>query len=165
MLSHLRTLGQYNRWAGQRLLTTCEALDEAEYMKSRPAAYGSIHGTLNHILLADNLWLSRLSGAADPLIPPLDSILYPRFDDVCAARQEIDDRLTHYFAGLTEDDLDHDVIYRTRSGETTSTKVAWILTNMFHHADHHRGQIHDMLTQIPVEPPTMGVICFLRECP
>lgn len=165
MLNHLRTLAQYNRWSGERLLGACGALPEDEYMKARPAAYGSMHGTLNHILLADHLWLDRLEGRPDPAVPDPATILHQDLEGLREGRHEADRRITHYIDSLTPDRLEHEVVYRTRFADTFSTKVVLILTHMFHHADHHRGQVHDMLSQVPVEPPTVGLICFLRECP
>ena len=62
MLEHLRRMARYNRWANQRLYAACAELSGAEYHKPRPAFFGSIHGTLNHLLVGDRIWLARIEG-------------------------------------------------------------------------------------------------------
>ncbi len=162
MSGHFRTLARYNAWANGRLLEACGALSRSEYAMPRRAFFGSIHGTLNHILLADRLWLGRLEGA-EVAFDGLDQILCDGFAALLKARAAEDRRIIVFADRLSPDRLDEVVAYRSFAGETQKTPVRWVLTHMFNHATHHRGQIHDMLTQVPAEPPPLDLIDFLRQ--
>jgi len=84
--SYFLTLARYNAWANRRLYDACAALPEAEYMKSRPAFFGSIHGTLNHLLVGDRIWLARIEHKPNPKLT-LDQILYGDLVALRVARQ------------------------------------------------------------------------------
>jgi uncharacterized damage-inducible protein DinB len=68
MRGHLRRMARYNAWANRRLYAACAQLAEDEYYKPRPAFFGSIHGTLNHLLIADWIWLARIEGRPSPKV-------------------------------------------------------------------------------------------------
>ena len=59
MREQFTTLARYNRWANRRVYEACAALSDADYRRPRPAFFGSIHGTLNHLLAGDRVWLGR----------------------------------------------------------------------------------------------------------
>jgi uncharacterized damage-inducible protein DinB len=163
MLEHLRRMARYNRWANRRLLAACGELDPAEYAKSRPAFFGSIHGTLCHLLVADRLWLARIEG----LPPPhsrLDERPYPSLDELRAAREAEDARIIRLADGLDEQRLATTVHYRlvTRpEAAATPMHLCWL--HLFNHQTHHRGQLHDQLSQTAVAPPPLDLIFYLRE--
>ena len=159
---HLRTLARYNRWANQRLYAACRALDDETYRADRSAFFGSIHGTLNHILVGDRAWLSRLQGA-DRGIRSLDQILYDDLPTLTDARTEEDARIIAFVDGLDPEQLDEPLVYRTISGEAHETPIGLVVLHMINHATHHRGQVHGLLSQIPTDPPPLDLIYFLRE--
>src|SRR5207237_5169236 len=84
--SHFRSFAAYNTWANARLYDAVAHLGEAEYVKPRPAFFKSIHGTLNHLLVADRIWLGRLEHR-DPGITALNQILYADLAGLKVARQ------------------------------------------------------------------------------
>src|SRR5260370_8561010 len=90
--SYFLTLARYNAWANRRLYDACATLPEAEYMMSRPAFFGSIHGTLNHLLVGDRIWVARIEHKPNPKIT-LDQILYADLVALRVARQAQDDHL------------------------------------------------------------------------
>src|ERR1051325_1413666 len=102
--THFRTFAGYNAWANRRLYDAAGRLPEAEYMKSRPAFFKSIHGTLNHILVGDREWLGRLEGR-DSGIKSLDQILYGELAGLRIARQAEDARIIAYVDRLGEAEL------------------------------------------------------------
>ncbi|MCP5370243.1 MAG: damage-inducible protein DinB [Hyphomicrobiales bacterium] len=155
-------LARYNAWANRRLYAACADLSEADYMAPRQAFFGSLHGTLNHILVGDRLWLGRLVGDV-PAIPALDTVLYDGFAALRAAREAQDAAAVAFVDGLSPADLEAVLTYRTMAGEPQRTPVHWVLTHMFNHATHHRGQAHDLLSQVPADPPPLDLIYFLRE--
>ena len=162
MLDHLRRLARYNAWANRRLYAVCRELSPEEYHRARPAFFGSIHGTLNHLLVADRIWLDRFTGRP-PRHARLDEQLCATLDELEAARRAEDDRIAEAVGGLEEADLRREVRYATTSGAPQATPAADILLHLFNHHTHHRGQVHDQLSQTPVAPPPLDLIVFLRE--
>ena len=162
MLDHLRRLARYNEWANRRLHAACRALPPEEYHRPRPAFFGSIHGTLSHLLVGDRLWLDRLAGRP-PRHARLDEQPWATLDELDAARRAGDDEIAAAVAGLTEADLRRELHYATTSGQPQVTPVADVLLHVFNHQTHHRGQVHDQLSQTNVPPPPLDLIFFLRE--
>ncbi len=162
MKEHFRRFAGYNAWANGRLYEACGMLPEPEYMADRPAFFRSIHGTLNHILLGDRAWIGRLEGVASG-IKSLDQILCEDFAALRRAREQEDRRIVAYVDGLTADRLAQDVHYAAVGGEQFVTPVGQILAHVFNHQTHHRGQVHDLLSQTDVAPPPLDLMYYLRE--
>src|ERR1700746_1198384 len=102
--SYFLTLARYNAWANRRLYDACAALPEAEYMKPRPAFFGSIHGPLNHLLVCDRIWIARPHRKPNPKIP-LDQVLYGDLVALRIARQAEDGRLINVVGAIAERSL------------------------------------------------------------
>ena len=96
MLDAFRMLARYNRIANARLYEQCGKLDLEEYRRERRGSFGSIHGLLNHILLSDRIWMSRFAGGGNTT-PPLNSILFETFAQLCSARIEQDASIEAFF--------------------------------------------------------------------
>jgi len=162
MHAHFRAFAGYNAWANRRLYDATAKLPEAEYMKPRPAFFKSIHGTLNHILVADRIWLGRLEHR-DPHIKSLDQILYGELAGLRVARQAEDARLIAFVDRLTEAELLGSATYKNTQGKPFTTPLAQVLAHLFNHQTHHRGQATDLLAQTGVPPPELDLIYYLRE--
>jgi uncharacterized damage-inducible protein DinB len=160
--AYFATLARYNSWANGRLYDAVARLGEAEYMKPRPSFFGSIHATLNHILVGDRIWLARIEERAPPALK-LDQILYGDLVALRVARVAEDDHICNVVAGLDERRLDEDLHYATTSGERQRTPLRMVLGHVFNHQTHHRGQVHGLLSQTAVAPPPLDLIYFLRE--
>ena len=91
-VAYFRQVAQYNAWANERIYTAAAALSDGERKAKRPSFFGSIHATLNHILVGDRLWLSRLVNQPAG-ISALDQELYDDFEELRAARVTEDERL------------------------------------------------------------------------
>jgi len=158
------TLARYNRWANARLYGAVGRLPAEEYLRRRPAFFGSIHGTLNHILVTDRLWLGRIvDGQAPPL--KLDQILYGDFVALEVARRAEDGRLVQTIEAMAEDRFAAPFEYVTVAG-TRQVQPLWqVLAHVFNHQTHHRGQVHDQLSQTAVAPPELDLVYYLRETP
>lgn len=163
MRQHLRRMARYNRWANQRLIEACAALHEADYLAEGKMFFGSIHGTLNHLLVANRLWLARILGEPSPKLK-LDDRPFADLSALkhaCAEQDRVMIDLTESYA---DDDLEHDIGYRTVTQPqdmTTPLHLCWL--HLFNHQTHHRGQIHDQLMQTPAAPPSLDLIYYLRE--
>jgi uncharacterized damage-inducible protein DinB len=162
LIAHLRMLARYNTIANERLYEACGRLDEEEYRRPRAGSFGSIHRTLNHILLGDRLWMDRFTETGGATTPPLGSELYAEFSSLRAARQAEDARLEALLAGATEDFLVKEVRYVNSAGEPHADPAAFLLAHLFNHQTHHRGQIHVMLSQTSVRPPALDMHRAIR---
>ena len=160
MLAHFKRFAAYNKWANGRLYDACDQLSDTDYFAARPAFFGSIHGVLNHMMVGDTIWTSRLHGTS-PVIA-LNAELYEDRGKLRAAREKMDDDNIDYMEGLSEADVDGDVTYKTTSGDPFTMARSVILQHFFNHHAHHRGQAHDLLSQNDVEPPVLDLLYYIR---
>ncbi|MBI3452347.1 MAG: damage-inducible protein DinB [Rhodospirillales bacterium] len=162
---YFRTFARYNQWANRRLYAACADLPEAEYMKPRPAFFGSLHGTLNHILVGDRLWMGRVTGH-DPGIKSLDQMLYGDFAGLRVAREAEDAQIVNIVDAMDEPTLNSTLRYKTLiNPETVATPMRLVLGHFFNHQTHHRGQAHGLLSQTAVTSPPLDLMVYLRETP
>ena len=161
LLAAFGRLALYNRLANERLYTTCAGLSDAELKQERPAFFGSIHGTLNHILLGDRIWLARFAGQEMPSTG-LDAILYESFDELTAARVVEDARLGAFIDGLAQSDFARTIRYTNNAGKLCEDPLDLLIQHLFNHQTHHRGQVHDMLSQTEMPPPSLDLHRILR---
>jgi uncharacterized damage-inducible protein DinB len=162
-LDYFRTFSRYNQWANRRLYAACGALPEGEYLKRRPSFFGSLHATLNHILVGDRIWMGRLTGHLATHIKALDQILYPEFAGLRVAREAEDAAIINYFDGLDEPTLNSMLRYKNMEGESLALPVRQVIGHLFNHETHHRGQAHGLLSQTAVKPPELDLLLYLLE--
>src|SRR5437764_14021109 len=141
MKAHFEQFAMYNRWANARLYEAALSLDDAEYRRNVGAFFKSMHGTLNHLLLTDRIWLKRLTGEGEHP-DRLDAILFEDRKDLARARMAEDARLIKVIGGYSEADLDDTISYRTMSGQPHQQPLRQILSHLVNHQTHHRGQAH-----------------------
>jgi uncharacterized damage-inducible protein DinB len=157
-----QTFAAYNRWANGRLYRVVSTLPDEWYREHRWAYFGSIHGTLNHILVGDRIWLYRLTGTGEAPAR-LDEILFESLADLQAARDAEDVRLIEFVSELDETRLSASFAYTNMTGEQFEQPLQLVLAHVFNHQTHHRGQAHTLLTQFGWRPPELDLIFFLRE--
>ncbi len=161
-IDHYRTFARYNAWANSRLYDACADLSAEEYHADRPVFFRSIHGTLNHIMVGDRMWVARLDGGmAD--IKTLDTILYADLAALRAAREADDADLIVRTDRMTNDDLATILSYKTATMGDQTSPVHEMLTHLFNHQTHHRGQVHGCLSQTAVAPPQLDLMYYLRD--
>ena len=163
ILDHLRRMARYNAWANQRLYECCRQLEPGEFIRHRPAAFGSISGTLNHLLVTDRIWLDRFQGRPHGG-QQLDDRPYPRLDDLRPQRTALDEEIVAVVDGLGEADLTGDLTYGmlTRPEQAVLPRLAcW--THLFNHQTHHRGQVHDQISHTMTPPPSLDLVLYVRE--
>ena len=148
---HAGMMARYNQWINENLYSVCADLSDAERKGDRGLFFGSIHGTLNHLLLADKLWLGRFTH--EPFqVQGLDQELYGDFAALRQARADTDRFILEWTAGLTEAELARDLEDRGVSNPAPRTRPLWIaVTHFFNHQTHHRGQITAALSQLGVD--------------
>jgi uncharacterized damage-inducible protein DinB len=160
--SYFATLAHYNAWANRRLFQACEALSMTDYLRERPSFFGSLHATLNHILVADRIWIARIEGHTPPNLR-LDQILYADLIGLKVARLAEDEHIRIMIAGIEEDRLDQPLEYRTSRGDRLETPLRLVLGHFFNHQTHHRGQVHGLLSHAEVQPPPLDLIAFISQ--
>lgn len=149
-----RMMAAYNAEMNRRLYAAAAGLPEAARRQDRGAWFGSIHGTLCHLLWADRQWMSRFAGW-DPPPPgiPGSPHLIEDFADLRAARTADDARIEAWAAELTPDWLAGDLTWFSGGSQKEMSQKRWVLlTHLFNHQAHHRGQAHDLITQAGVRP-------------
>ncbi|KKJ76144.1 hypothetical protein WH95_14215 [Kiloniella litopenaei] len=156
----LQQLAEYNYWANHTLYKSCSNLSETDYKAERPSFFGSIHNTLNHILVGDRIWFGRFENKPEKL--SLSDVLYEDFASLQTARENEDLRILDYARNITQDTLDSTLSYTTIAGDTYSDPLGILLQHAFNHQTHHRGQIHCLLSQTNVTPPSLGMTFYLR---
>ena len=149
-------LARYNLLANRRLYGACARLTDGERKRQRLAFFGSIHGTLNHVMVGDRIWLARFSGEEVPSTG-LDAVLYEGFEELREAREREDARIEGFVAGIDEGFLGGKIRYRNNEGRTLEDPVDVLLPHFFNHQTHHRGQIHDMLSGTDAPPPVLDL--------
>ena len=165
MQQHFRMFAAYNAWANRRIYDAAATLPDADYRADRGAFFGSVHGTLNHILVADRVWMRRFTGAG-PSPDRLDAVLHDEFGALRAAREAEDARISAWVGGLTDADLAGTFRYMpiTRPREIVQP-LGPALAHFFNHQTHHRGQVHALLTAIGggEAGPVLDLVAFQRE--
>ncbi|WP_084113060.1 DinB family protein [Belnapia moabensis] len=141
---HFRMMALYNQWANLRLYASAAQIAPEALSEDRGAFFGSLLGTLNHLLVTDRLWMSRLDGES-PRGTRLDEVLHHDFDDLRAARLVQDRKLVDYAHGLSEKRLAESLDYATSSGAPHSQPLHHVLAHLFNHQTHHRGQAHHLV--------------------
>src|ERR1700680_470585 len=154
------TFARYNAWANKRLYQACAMLAESEYLKPRASFFGSIHATLNHLMVADRISLGRIEARPEKLA--LNQMLYGDFTALHVARGAEDERLIRVVEGLDPARLDQPLDYLNTKGERFRTPLRIVLGHLFNHQTHHRGQVHGLLSQTTVPPPELDLIYFAR---
>lgn len=163
MKTHFLMMANYNAWANARLFRMAGALRDDLYRKEVGAYFRSLHGTLNHLLTADRIWMRRLTGVGDhPGV--LNAILFDDLPSLHAARVEEDNRIIEFVQGLEESAFEEVCDYRTLNGTPQRQRRREILAHLFNHETHHRGQAHAILTVLGVsEPDPLDLLIMLRE--
>ena len=161
--AYFQTFARYNTWANGLVYDAAAELPEGAYRAPRPAAYFiSLHGTLNHILVGDRVWMSRFE-AVESGITSLDKPLFDDLAELRAAREAEDARIERYTAGLTAEAIAGDLRFRTIVEPKEVSMPLWqTLGHFFNHQTHHRGQAHALLKEAGIEPPSLDLVYFLR---
>jgi uncharacterized damage-inducible protein DinB len=156
MIEHVRMLARYNRIANERLYAVCAQLGETEYRRRREGSFGSIHGLLNHILLGDRIWMSRFQGGGSTT-PPLHSVLFETFAELRSARIEEDRSIQVFFETIDPMFLKTPLRYKNSQGDDYTDLAEVAVLHLFNHQTHHRGQVHVMISQTGIKPPSLDL--------
>jgi uncharacterized damage-inducible protein DinB len=159
--AHFDQLAGYNRWANRRIYDDAASLPDEARKRGAGLFFGSVHGTLNHLLVADYIWMRRFTGDG-PQPERLNQILYEDFSALRTAREAEDERILGFVTGLQS--YDREIVYQNSSGKTFRQELAPALTHFFNHQAHHRGQVHAGLTIAGIrEPASLDLLVLQRS--
>lgn len=172
-----RFLAKYNRWMNQRLYAACETLNDGERKRERGAFFGSIHRTLNHLVVADQIWLRRfaqcgldhgitLAGLNSAVLdlPPgsqLDTVLFDGWEELRAKREQLDAAIEAWVGDLPEAYPQFTMHYGNTKGVQREHPAWQAMTHFFNHQTHHRGQVTTLLAQAGVDVGVTDMIALV----
>ena len=157
-------LARYNRRANQLLYAACASLEDGARKQDRGAFFRSIHGTLNHLLIGDRIWMARFEGGQAPSTG-LDAIVHEDFAELRAARATMDLRIEHFMDAMTADFASGNIAYVNNQGLLYTDSIAMLLAHFFNHQTHHRAQIQTLLSQAGIAPPILDLHRVIKPVP
>lgn len=146
------TLARYNRWMNERLYACCAQLSDEERKRNMGAFFKSIHGTLNHLLLADKVWLGRFLGRPFSVVS-LSQELYSDFSELREEREATDAIILEWAGSFTMENLAGELHYVPLVNPQPRRSPLWLtVMHFFNHQTHHRGQLTTLLSQRGIDP-------------
>jgi uncharacterized damage-inducible protein DinB len=166
MKGYFQQLAKYNQWANGRLYAAALELPNEMYRKPIGVFFVSLHGTLNHLLLTDRLWLKRLTGVGEELPNQLNAIVFEDRKELAEARVAEDKRIIDVVEEYQDADLTKMIKYANTSGKHFEAPLSDLLMHVFNHQTHHRGQAHSCLSILTgKEPPSLDLLAMQRGVP
>jgi|GEM_PF-221243 uncharacterized damage-inducible protein DinB len=149
--NYAETMAEYNHWMNLKLYAVCAAIADEQRREDRGAFFKSIHGTLNHLLVGDRIWLGRFTG--NPYIAQLRQELYSDFDELRQQHEITDQQILEWSKQLTDEWLSQSLRWRSGSDGIERVLPHWLLVvHLFNHQTHHRGQLTTLLSQLGYNP-------------
>ncbi|MGA9658912.1 MAG: DinB family protein [Asticcacaulis sp.] len=163
---HLSLMTDYNGWMNAKLMALLTPLPADTLLEDKGAFFGSVLGTLNHILVADLIWLGRLPLNATqtatlnsmPGPAALDQLVFDTMADYNVARTRLDHLFKMYINGLSEADLAAPLTYKRVNGDAHTKTLGLVLSHVFNHQTHHRGQLTTLLNQMGLQLDTTDLL-------
>ena len=162
---YVSKMARYNRWQNESIFSAADTLADAERRQDRGAFFGSIHGTLSHLLWGDTIWMSRFAGWEAPEIGiPESADWVGEWSALKTERRRADARIMEWALALSDDELAGELSWFSGAiGREISRPLAECVTHFFNHQTHHRGQVHAMLTQAGAQPGATDLVFMPRE--
>ena len=162
MKQHFEMMAAYNQWANERIYAAATEHEQDALERNVGAYFKSMIGTLNHILVADRIWMRRFTGEGDAPMK-LDAILHSPLPALTIAREAEDRRIVEWISSLDEEAFAGRFTYVTVTDvRTVSQRLAPALSHLFNHQTHHRGQAHTIISLLGSEPPALDLAYFQR---
>ncbi len=145
-------MARYGRWMNERLFAVLAEFEDMERKRDRGAFFGSMHGTANHLLWGDRMWLGRFTG--EPcMVPAFGADMYADFAELLREREDTDRRMLEWAGNVTSEWLADALVYASRvDGKTRELPRAVAAMHMFNHGTHHRGQLTTLIRQTGRDP-------------
>ncbi|MCR9146758.1 MAG: DinB family protein [Rhodobacteraceae bacterium] len=153
---YCRSMARHNAWQNRQYADQLRGLSLTDLTRDRGAFFGSILGTLSHLVWADQAWMARFDPSVDgPVGDVAESVsLCPTLGVWSAERHHLDGKISHWAGALRAVDLSGDLAWHSAStGGAMRVPLAACIAHMFNHQTHHRGQIHAMMTAAGLTAP------------
>lgn len=173
-LEHFKFMAKYNKRMNLQVYKAAEQLTNEQLHEDRRAFFGSVLGTLNHVIVGDLIWLERFRFHSDNYNSladlqkydtprALSHILYTDYRTLEEARAGIDELILKWIdTELTESDLKRDFHYSNAHDVKSVRNFSEVLSHFFNHQTHHRGQVSTLLHQFDCD---VGVTDYLIDIP
>lgn len=172
---HVYLMAEYNQWMNIKLYDACTQITDEQLKEDRQAFFGSVIGTLNHIAVADTIWLKRFVPVltsvsqqdlilALPAPTALDTILFHQLKDLTSYRQHVDTAFLSLAETLTDDELCQVITYKNTKGDEFRRVFFSVLMHVFNHQTHHRGQATTLLSQFGIDIGVTDLIARVPTC-
>ena len=159
---HVYLMADYNQWMNQKVYEAAGTLPEQVLHENKGAFFGSIFATLNHIAVADTLWLQRFAPALQahqalrqitqlPSPEALDTVICDTFMELKIHRRLLDETLSELAESLCDEELSQAISYKNTKGIESTKNLFSLLMHVFNHQTHHRGQVTALLSQSGVD--------------
>jgi uncharacterized damage-inducible protein DinB len=150
--SYYQLMAEYNCWMNQKIYSVCASIPDEKRKQDLGAFFKSIHGTLNHLLYGDKAWMGRFTNNPFP-VTAMGQELYGDFESLKAEREKIDREILEWSIELDPDWLSQPFEYTSNvDGERRVLLTSILVTHMFNHQTHHRGQVTTLIKQVGYEP-------------
>jgi uncharacterized damage-inducible protein DinB len=159
---YFAVFANHNAWANRRLYSACETLSPAEYLRERGSSHGSLHATLNHVLVTDRVWIARIEGRTPPALDD-NQIVYADLLALKIARVAEDEHLRQLVAGLPDGPIDLLLHYMDNRGNRFAAPLRFVLAHLFDAQSRSRGEAAALLAQAGAPPPSLDFLAFLQE--
>lgn len=174
LLFNLQLMSQYNQWMNQKVYQTAHKLGEEKIKQDRGAFFGSILGTLNHIYVADIIWLRRFARHPKQYqnlqqLPELDN--YTELSQTVAddlksldkLRQELDKLIINWCQEIDPEDLESNLQYIDTKGNSYNKNFGQLIHHLFNHQTHHRGQATTLISQEGLDVGVTDLLAIIPE--
>ncbi len=155
--SYYQLMAEYNLWMNQKIYAICADIPAAKRKEDLGAFFKSIHGTLNHLLYGDKAWMGRFTNQPFT-ITTIAQELYSDFDALKAEREKTDQKILEWSRHLEPQWLSQPFEYASNVDGKHRVLLTWMLvTHMFNHQTHHRGQVTTLIKQQGCDPGTTDI--------
>jgi uncharacterized damage-inducible protein DinB len=170
LVEHVRQMAEYNHWMNQKLYEACGKLSDVQLSENRGAFFGSVLGTLNHLVVGDTIWLKRFASAKIsaldvmseiPNPEALNSILFDSLPSLQVRREQLDQVLIAFSCQVTEAALQDTITYKSFKGVASSKVFFSLLMHLFNHQTHHRGQVSTLLSQLGIDVGVTDLVSII----
>lgn len=159
-VADIQMLYDYNYWATARILCTAASITDEQFTAPTRFPWGSLRGTLVHILAGERFWLYLWQGMPSP---PLNLGESPTLATLRERWPHDEAALRSYLATLTDDDLDRSHTYTLQSGAASTAPLWARIVHIVTHGTLHRGEAAQMLTECGHSPGDIDLLDFLDE--
>ena len=173
-LQNFRLMAQYNQQMNAKLYQCAQQLKHEDLIKDMGAFFRSVQGTLNHLLVADIIWLRRFAShpaqfqslqAVTAMEQPhaLDQVLHEDLSELAAHRELLDNIIVTFVDELTDETLSTHFSYHNMKGENFNDRLGYPLQHFFNHQTHHRGQLTTLFNQLGIEVGVTDLLMTIRD--